>query len=81
MEKGLNTPYSIQDYYHALPAAGKRNGTDVNNVGSNGNYWSSSPNNENTAWNFYFFSNGAYVFNYYCYRSSGQSVRVVIPER
>ena len=34
-----------------LPAAGYRNGTSVNNVGSNGNYWSASYNNSNNAWN------------------------------
>lgn len=34
-----------------LPAAGNRNGTSVNNAGSNGNYWSSSVNNENNAYN------------------------------
>lgn len=34
-----------------FPAAGNRNGSDVNNVGNNGNYWSSSLNekNENNA--------------------------------
>ena len=30
-----------------LPAAGYRNGTDLNNVGSNGNYWSRSLNESN----------------------------------
>ena len=36
-----------------LPAAGYRNGTSVNNAGSNGNYWSSSPytSNVNNAYN------------------------------
>ncbi|MBQ6729825.1 MAG: hypothetical protein IJQ83_06805 [Bacteroidales bacterium] len=34
-----------------LPAAGNRNGTSVNNVGSNGNYWSASYNNSNNAYN------------------------------
>ena len=32
-----------------LPAAGDRNGTSLNNVGSNGNYWSSSCNNSELA--------------------------------
>ena len=30
-----------------LPAAGNRNGTSLNNAGSNGNYWSSSLNTDN----------------------------------
>jgi hypothetical protein len=34
-----------------LPAAGNRNGTSVNNVGSNGNYWSAFYNNSNNAYN------------------------------
>lgn len=39
-----------------LPAAGYRNGTSSNNVGSNGNYWSSQVNssNVNNAWNMNF---------------------------
>lgn len=39
-----------------LPAAGYRNGTEVNNQGSNGNYWSSSLNSSN--------SNNAYNLNF-----------------
>ena len=39
-----------------LPAAGNRNGTSLNNAGSNGNYWSSSLNssNPNNAYNMNF---------------------------
>ena len=41
-----------------LPAAGYRNGNDgdtnVNNVGNNGNYWSSTPNDNNNAYNLNF---------------------------
>ena len=39
-----------------LPAAGNRNGTSLNNAGSNGNYWSSSLNssNPNDAYNMFF---------------------------
>ena len=33
-----------------LPAAGNRNGTSLNNVGSNGYYWSSSYNNSSSAY-------------------------------
>lgn len=59
-----------------LPAAGNRNGTDVNNVGSNGNYWSSSANDNNNAYHVYFDDN--YVdANYDNVRLGGFSVRVV----
>ena len=37
-----------------LPAAGYRYGTNVNYVGINGNYWSSTPNNEHYAYSMYF---------------------------
>ena len=33
-----------------LPAAGNRNGTTVNNTGSNGNYWSSTQNDSDNAY-------------------------------
>ena len=37
------------------PAAGNGNGSSLNNSGSNGNYWSSTPNsNSNNAWNLNF---------------------------
>ncbi len=43
-----------------LPAAGYRRGTTVNSAGSNGNYWSSSPDasNANNAYSVYFDSSG-----------------------
>lgn len=48
-----------------LPAAGNRNNTDLNNDGSNGNYWSSSLNtdNPNNAWNLNFNSGDANTNN------------------
>ena len=33
--------FSIDDYLDSDPAAGYRNGSSLNNVGSKGNYWSS----------------------------------------
>ena len=47
-----------------LPAAGNRNGTSLNNAGSNGNYWSSSPNpnNSDNAYNLNF-NSGNYDWN------------------
>jgi len=64
--------------HHAvfLPAAGNRNGTDVNNVGDNGNYWSSTPNDENNAWNVNFNDNNVNPDNNNN-RNNGQSVRLV----
>jgi len=59
-----------------LPAAGYRNGTDVNDVGDNGNYWSSSANDENNAWNLYFNSGNVNPANN-DNRNYGQSVRLV----
>lgn len=58
-----------------LPAAGNRNGTDVNNVGSNGNYWSSSANGNNNANYLNFNSNNVNTNNNN--RNNGQSVRLV----
>lgn len=60
-----------------LPAAGNRNGTNLNNAGSNGNYWSSSLNtdNPNNAWNVNFNSDNANRNNNNRY--NGQSVRPV----
>ena len=60
-----------------LPAAGYRYGSDLENAGTNGNYWSSSVNesNPNNAYNFNFNSDDHDWNNdnrYY-----GQSVRAV----
>ena len=57
------------------PAAGYRNGTSVNNVGSNGNYWSSSPNGSDNAYNLNF--NGSNLNMNNNNRYNGQSVRLV----
>lgn len=58
-----------------LPAAGNRNGTSVNNVGSNGNYWSSTANDSDNAWNLNFNGSDANMNNNNRY--NGQSVRLV----
>lgn len=59
-----------------LPAAGMRfcNGS-VSNVGSSGNYWSSTYKDSNFAWNHFFNSGGAR--NNINYRCNGFSVRLV----
>jgi len=62
-----------------LPAAGNRNNSDgtLNNVGSNGNYWSSTPHPDNSenAYNMNFNSEDANTNNNW--RSNGFSVRCV----
>lgn len=63
-----------------LPAAGYRNGTSVNNAGSNGYYWSSSlsTNNTNNARELNF-NSGNHNTNNNNNRKNGQSVRPVCP--
>lgn len=63
-----------------LPAAGNRNGTSVNNVGSNGNYWSSTANGTNNAYNLNFNSSNFNPSNNNN-RYNGNSVRLVIAFR
>ncbi len=58
-----------------LPAAGYRNDTNLNNQGSNGNYWSSSLNSDN-AWNLNF-NDGNVNADNNNNRYNGQSVRPV----
>ncbi len=61
-----------------LPAAGYRWSDGTYDVGSYGDYWSStqSPNGSYDAYRLYFGSGGTY-WDYYGYRSYGQSVRPV----
>ena len=59
-----------------LPAAGFRNYDGfVNGVGSNGNYWTSTPNGSEGAWFLYFYSGGVHMS--YGLRCRGLSVRLV----
>lgn len=58
-----------------LPAAGRRGGTGVGYVGSDGYYWSSSANDSYDASYLYFY--GSNVYTYGNYRSYGHSVRLV----
>lgn len=60
-----------------LPAAGNRWNGELNNAGSNGNYWSSTLNesNPNNAYNFNFNSGNTNWNNNN--RNNGQSVRPV----
>ena len=59
-----------------LPAAGDRYGTNVGNVGSIGNYWSSSPRDEINAFSMYFYSGRLSATGNYT-RNNGFSVRPV----
>lgn len=68
---------TVEAHLIFLPAAGNRNNTNVNNQGSNGNYWSSTLNsdNPNNAWNLNFNSDNANVNNNNRY--NGYTVRPV----
>ncbi|MBQ9295492.1 MAG: hypothetical protein IJ219_11320 [Bacteroidaceae bacterium] len=59
-----------------FPAAGNGNGTSINNVGSNGNYWSSSWNSGANAYNMNFNSSNVNPQNNNN-RYLGYSVRAV----
>jgi len=69
----LRNIYTSQGFF--LPAAGNRWNGEFNNVGSNGNYWSSTPNDENNAYELNFNSNNANWNNNN--RNNEQSVRPV----
>ncbi|MBR4155348.1 MAG: PEGA domain-containing protein [Bacteroidales bacterium] len=64
--------------YIFLPAAGYRNGSSLYYAGSDGCYWSSTPNESNSddAYGLYFYSSNQGMINYY--RDYGRSVRPVI---
>ncbi len=55
---------------------GNRNGSNVNNVQNNGNYWSATPNDSANAWNLNFNSSEVYMGSYS--RCLGRSVRLVL---
>ena len=61
-----------------LPAAGDRNGTSVNNVGSYGNYWSRAANGTDYAYDVYFDSGNVSPADD-SNRDDGFSVRLVRP--
>ena len=62
-----------------LPAAGNRWGSELNNAGNNGNYWSRSlnPNNSNNAYNLNFNSDNVWDNNANN-RNNGFAVRPVV---
>ena len=59
-----------------FPASGNRNGTGLNNRGSNGNYWSASLNSQTNGYNLNFNSGGVNPANNNT-RFNGFSVRAV----
>ncbi len=69
--------FSIDDCPESVPAAGYCNGSSRNNVGENGNYWSSTPNESNTnnAYNLNF-NSGNHNVNWNN-RNNGHTVRPV----
>lgn len=69
--------FSIDDCPESVPAAGNCNGSSRNNVGENGNYWSSTPNESNTnnAYNLNF-NSGNHNVNWNN-RNNGHTVRPV----
>ena len=69
-EKELKT-----DGCFSMPAAGNRNNSDLNNAGSNGNYWSSTANDNNNSYNLNF-NSGNYDLNNNN-RNNGFTVRPV----
>ena len=68
---------SDHDVYIFLPAAGNRFGTSLGDQGSYGYYWSSSLSTDypSLAWRLYFYSDNAFMYNYFRYY--GFSVRAV----
>ncbi|MCQ2308164.1 MAG: hypothetical protein MJ000_11490 [Bacteroidales bacterium] len=60
-----------------LPAAGDRNGTYMNNVGSNGTYWSSSFDSSQPSWAYFMDFNSDGCISDGFYRESGFAVRLV----
>ena len=70
--------FSIDDCLIGTSAAGYRNEDKLNNDGSNGNYWSSTPNSENTqnAYNLNF--NSGNQNTNWNNRNNGHSVRPVL---
>ena len=60
-----------------LPAGGFRESTSLTNIGSFGNYWSSTLFAEKRDYGRYTYFNSSAIGCYYCNRSNGQSVRPV----
>ena len=60
-----------------LPAAGNRYGSSLYLAGSNGSYWSSTPNESDTDKACYLYFSSGYQGVYWDDRSEGKSVRPV----
>lgn len=63
-----------------LPTSGYRNGNETNYVGSNGNYWSASCGNSNTARGMWF-NDSSFTPSDWNSRIYGRSVRLVCPTK
>ena len=73
---GYKVTSTVNSNYIFLPAAGYRYGTSLNNAGSNGYYWSSTPDSNIYAYYLYFSSSSHSVD--YDNRNYGRTVRPVI---
>ena len=73
---GYKVASKVNSNYIFLPAAGHRNVASLNNAGSNGYYWSSSPNGNNLA-NYLSFSSSSHGVNGSGNRYYGRTVRPV----
>jgi hypothetical protein len=65
----------LRTAFCAFPAAGNRNGSDVNNVQNNGNYWSATGHYDYYA--SYLGFESVWANRYGTFRYEGQSVRLV----
>ena len=73
--ESLGAPELFGTYYAGFSYSGNYNGTSPNNVGSNGNYWSSSVYNTNNGYNLNFNSSNVNPQNNNKY--NGNAVRCV----
>ena len=63
--------------FNGLPGGYCSNYGDFYNITDYGNFWSSSENTTNSAWNRYLYSNNSKVYRYNYYKYSGLSVRCI----
>ena len=58
-----------------LPGGNRNNNGTFNNIGNNGNWWSSTESNTNYAWYSYLNDSNGNVASYYFNKADGFSVR------
>lgn len=67
--------YRLVTNFSVLPAGNRNNDGSFNNQGNNANFWSSSENNSNNAWNWNFNNSNANVNQNNNNKNNGFSVR------